>query len=252
MSDTYENNETHPLSIIYQDEWLVAIDKPAGLLVHRSMIDRHETRFAMQMLRDQIGQRVYPVHRLDKPTSGLLVFALNSHTASKLCEQFAGHDTQKTYQAIVRGYTDETGLIDYALVEQQDKMTDRKARSEKPAQEAITTYRRLATCELPFPVGRYSTARYSLVELTPRTGRKHQLRRHMKHIFHPIVGDTTHGDGKQNDFFRSQFDCHRLLLSATELSFSHPVTDEKMILKAPPDETFRRVCTLLGWNIDSN
>lgn len=211
-----------PIEILYQDDDLVAVNKPAGLLVHRSAIDRHETRFLMQTVRDQLGRRVYPVHRLDKPTSGIVVMALNSETARLLTEQFAQGGVKKEYLAVVRGYTDERGVIDYPLKEKLDAMTDRKARRDKPTQEAITKYQRLATVELPYPVGRYQTARYSMLKVMPKTGRKHQIRRHMKHIFHPIVGDTTYGDGKQNEFFREHFHCCQLLLNAIAIEFNHP------------------------------
>jgi tRNA pseudouridine65 synthase len=225
------------LEILYRDEHIVAINKPSGLLVHRSLIDRHETRFAIQLVRDQIGQKVYPVHRLDKPTSGVLLFALDSDTARLLTEQFTAGQVQKTYLAIVRGYTEETGVIDYPLQEQLDKIADAEADPDKPAQAAITHYRRLAAVEFPYPVGRYATARYSLLELQPKTGRKHQLRRHLKHIFHPIVGDTTHGDGKQNAFFREQFACNRLLLHAASLQLQHPRQKVNLHIHArPPSE----------------
>jgi len=236
------------MEIIYLDNHFVVVNKPAGLLVHRSEIDRHETQFALQMARDLIGQRVYPVHRLDKPTSGVLLFALSSADANKMMQLFASGDVQKRYLAVVRGHAPESETIDYPLKEQLDRISDRKARKDKAAQSAITHYRRLATVELPYAVGRYFTSRYSLVEVTPKTGRKHQIRRHMKHIFHPIVGDTTHGDGKHNQFFRDQFDCHRLLLSAVGLSFDHPVTGERLALNAPLDESFTQMMMQLGWD----
>lgn len=221
------------LDILYHDDCLVAINKPSGLLVHRSPIDRHETRFAIQLTRDQIGQRVYPVHRLDKPTSGVLLFALDSDTARLMTAQFSAGQVQKTYLAVVRGYLPARGIIDYPLVEELDAIADADADPDKPAQAAITHYRCLATTELPFAVGRYPTSRYSLAELQPKTGRKHQLRRHLKHIFHPIVGDTTHGDGKHNTLFRQQFACQRLLLHAQQLQFTHPYQAQQCIhLKA--------------------
>ena len=237
---------SEPLEIIYRDEWLIAINKPAGLLVHRSMIDRHETRFAMQMLRDQIGRHVWPLHRLDKPTCGVLLFALNPEIARSMGDCFASRESSKHYLAIVRGFTEESGLIDYPLKEEPDKITDRLAALEKEAQEAVTVYDRLATVELPYPVGRYETARYSLLSISPRTGRKHQIRRHMKHIFHPIVGDTTHGDGRHNQLFRERFDCHRLLLAATSLSLKHPVTGERIRIEASVDESFRHILDLFA------
>jgi tRNA pseudouridine65 synthase len=229
------------LPILYQDEHLVVIDKPSGLLVHRSMIDKHETRFALQMTRDQIGQYVYPVHRLDKPTSGVLVMGLSSDVATKLSEQFMQKTITKKYIALVRGYTVAEGCIDYALKEELDKMTDKKAQQDKLAQEAITHYKTLWQGEIPIAVGRYPSARYSLLSLIPETGRKHQLRRHMKHIFHPIVGDTTHGDGKHNTMFRENFSLNRLLLVAKELSFEHPVTGEPIELSASIGEEFEKV-----------
>ena len=225
------------LEILYHDAHLVAINKPSGLLVHRSLIDRYETRFAIQLTRDQIGQKVYPVHRLDKPTSGVLLFALDSDTARLLMEQFTAGLVQKTYLAVVRGHTAESGIIDYPLKEELDKIADADADQDKPAQEAVTHYRRLAMTELPYPVGRYATARYSLLELQPKTGRKHQLRRHLKHIFHPIVGDTSHGDGKHNALFREQFACHRLLLHAASLHLQHPhkLSDLRIDAALPAD-----------------
>jgi tRNA pseudouridine65 synthase len=238
------------LPILFQDEHIVVIDKPSGLLVHRSLIDKRETRFALQMTRDQIGQYVYPVHRLDKPTSGVLVMGLSSEIAAKLSEQFVQKKIIKNYMALVRGYTLEEGIIDYALKEELDKMTDRKAQQDKPAQTAITYYKTLWKGEIPTPVGRYQSARYSLVSLTPKTGRKHQIRRHMKHMFHPIVGDTTYGDGKHNKMFRDRFELSRLLLVAKELSFEHPVTGESVNLCASIGEAFERVLKGLDCSIN--
>ncbi len=235
------------MDILYQDEHLVAVNKPAGLLVHRSEIDRHETQFAVQLLRDQLGQKVFPVHRLDKPTAGVLLFALNPTMARQMMDIFVGTGINKTYLAIVRGHTLEQDVIDYPLKEQQDKMTDAKADPNKAAQPAVTYYQRLATTELPFPVGRYPTSRYSLLQLSPKTGRKHQLRRHLKHIFHPIIGDTSHGDGVQNTFFRQHFDCHQLLLVANQLSFTHPNTGQLVTISAPLDTVFSRIIDELGW-----
>ena len=236
------------LRILYQDPHYVAIDKPAGLLVHRSAIDRHERRFAMQLVRDQIGRRVYPVHRLDKPTSGVLVLALDGEAARRVSLQFCSGAVAKSYLAVVRGYTAKAGLIDYALQERPDRMTDARAEPDKPAQPAVTGYRRLATVEMAHPVGRYASARYSLLEVKPQTGRKHQIRRHMKHIFHPVIGDTTHGDGKHNRLFRDRLDCHRLLLAATRLELNHPQTGERLRIDAPLQADFQDVMQRLGWN----
>ncbi|HOP22404.1 MAG TPA: tRNA pseudouridine(65) synthase TruC [Gammaproteobacteria bacterium] len=237
------------LPILYQDEHIVIIDKPSGLLVHRSLIDKRETRFALQMTRDQIGQYVYPVHRLDKPTSGVLVMALSSEVAAQLTEQFTQKQVSKKYVALVRGYTDDNGTIDYPLQEQLDKIADKNTKPDKPAQDAVTHYETLWKGEVPIPVGRYSSARYSLVSLTPETGRKHQIRRHMKHIFHPIIGDTTHGDGKHNNMFREQFALSRLLLVAKEIRFNHPESGESITISAPLGEEFERILTGLNCSI---
>lgn len=235
------------MDILYLDDFMIAVYKPSGLLVHRSLIDKHETRFALQLVRDQIGQRVYPVHRLDKPTSGLLVFALDPATAQALAAQFTAGRVLKTYRAIVRGYTEPAGVIDHPLREELDRIADAQADPDKAPQPAITHYRRLATVELPHPVGQYHTARYSLVELQPKTGRKHQIRRHMKHIFHPVVGDTTHGDGRHNRFFRDRFGNQRLLLAATAMHLIHPHSGEPLAMAAPPGADFQAIVNALGW-----
>jgi len=229
------------LTVLYRDDHLVAIDKPAGLLVHPSWIDRHEKRCAMMLLRDQLGQFVYPVHRLDKPTSGVLLFALSPEIARRLTERFTSKQVVKRYLAVVRGYTAETGVIDHPLQERLDRITDRKATADKPPQPAVTDYRRLATLELPVRVDRYPTSRYSLVEATPLTGRKHQIRRHFKHLSHPVIGDANYGKSRHNRLFAETFDCHRLLLAATAITLPHPVTGAILSVEAPLDPVFARV-----------
>ena len=233
--------------VIYRDEQLVAINKPSGLLVHRSPIDRHETRFALQFVRDQLGQRVYPVHRLDKPTSGVLLFGLSSDVARDVSAQFAAGTVRKDYLAVVRGHCPDAGRIDHALTEEWDRIADRDRRSDKPAQSALTHYRRLATVEVPFAVDRYPQSRYSLVALHPETGRRHQLRRHMKHLGYPLIGDAKHGKGVHNRFFQSQYQCHRLLLACTGLELVHPVNGEVLHLQAGLDEAFTRVLRSFDW-----
>lgn len=224
--------DTTRLDILFEDDWMIAVNKPAGLLVHRTKLDVRETRFALQMLRDQVGYRVYPIHRLDKPTSGILLFAKSSDRARILSDLFAERRIDKTYTAVVRGWTDPAGRIDYPLKEIKDKTTDGKARADKPAQDAVSTYRTLGQCELDTPVGRYDTARYSLVEINPETGRKNQIRRHFKHIFHPIVGDRKFGDRAHNAHFREVIGIERLLLAATGLSFSHPASGHRVDIRS--------------------
>ncbi|MFW5452896.1 pseudouridine synthase [Thioalkalivibrio sulfidiphilus] len=225
-----------PLTILHQDDDLVAINKPEQMLVHRSPISRDEV-FVLQRLRDQLGQRVYTVHRLDRPTSGVLLFGLHPAAATAMARQFEAGEVHKRYLAVVRGYTEESGEIDHPL----------ESEDGRGLQEAVTRYRRLATVELDIPVGRYPVARYSLLEVWPRSGRRHQIRRHFKHIFHPLAGDTTYGEGRHNRLFREHFGVERLLLHANHLSLRHPTTDEALNLHAPLPETFRVLLQRLGW-----
>lgn len=232
------------LPIIYQDEYIIAINKPNGLLVHRSMIDRQETQFAMQMVRDMINQHVYTVHRLDKPTSGVLVFALSSDVARLMTEQFTAKAIHKTYHALTRGWA-KSQFVDYALKEKLDKIADKDTQPDKAPQDAQTEVTCLKRFTYPQAVGRYPQARLSWVELNPHTGRKHQLRRHLAHIRHPIMGDTTHGDGKQNKFMRNTFNFHHLALHNTKMNFCHPVTQHPIELTAALWPEFEKVLATL-------
>ena len=233
---------SNPLTILYEDEILLAIDKPAGLLVHRTKLDANASRFALQMLRDQAGFRVFPIHRLDKPTSGILLFAKSPEVARDLSDLFASREVHKTYTALVRGWAADERRIDYPLKEIRDKTTDGKVHPDKPPQDAVTIFRTLTTCEVPQPVGRYETARYSLVEIHPETGRKNQIRRHFKHIFHPVIGDRKFGDRAHNAFFRNELGVERMLLAATRLRFDHPVSGQPVDIHCPtgfPDAVTR-------------
>lgn len=241
---------TH-LPILYRDEHLIAIDKPAGLLVHRTVLDRHETRFAVQMLRDQIGQHVHPVHRLDRGTSGVLLFALDREIGRLLSAQFEAQQVDKTYLAVVRGHPPIAGSIDHPLTRQFDDYERRHSDAADAAQAALTHYRRLAICELPYAVDRYPTSRYALLELKPQTGRRHQLRRHLKHLAHPIVGDATYGKGRHNRLFQQLFGCRRLLLACREMRLTHPVSALPLHLTAPLAEDFFGVLEAIGWTSDT-
>lgn len=225
-----------PLSILYQDDHLVAINKPPGLLVHRSRIARDATEFAVQLLRDQLGQRVHPVHRLDRKTSGVLLFARDEGTNSSMQKLFAEGAVHKRYLAIVRGFTEDIFEIDYALRHDDTGVL----------QEAFTRGKTLNRSELPIPLGTHPTSRYSLVELIPTTGRMHQLRKHMAHVFHPIIGDRPHGCNKQNRFFKEQFELTEMLLHALELRFVHPVSGIELVVTAPLLGEFMRMRERLG------
>ena len=230
----------NPLTELYRDDWLLAVHKPAGLLVHRSPIDKHETEFALQYARElNGGDHVYAVHRLDRPTSGLLLFARAPHTASLLGQAMMANQGQKTYRALVRGWPPEAGLIDHAL---KEHAVDKRLKDEpQPVREAQTRYSRLATTQIPVEIEGFPTSRYSLLQLHPLTGRKHQLRRHMQHIAHPIIGDTNYGRTKHNHYFAERFGHSRLMLAATELCFTHPVTGKELHLKAEPSEDFQQI-----------
>ncbi len=210
------------LEILYQDEWLVAVNKPSGWLVHRSWLDRDEKVVVMQTVRDQIGQHVL---LLIVWTDQLLVLlmGLSSEAGRLLAQQFEQHQIQKRYHAIVRGWLMEEAVLDYPLVEELDKIADKFAREDKGPQPAVTHYRGLATVEMPVATGRYPTTRYGPVELEPKTGRKHQLRRHLAHLRHPIIGDSKHGDLRQNRSGAEHFGLQRLMLHASQLSLTHPL-----------------------------
>lgn len=212
------------LTVLFQDTHLIAVAKPTGLLVHRSKLDIHEQDNVLHRLREQCGRFLFPVHRLDKPTSGVLLFALDSDSARSLSQQFERQLVSKYYLAVVRGYTDEAGVIDHAI-------RDRDARSPR-RNSACTSYQRIARLELPHRIDRYPTTRYSLVDLKPATGRRHQIRLHMKHIKHPLIGDTSYGKALHNRFFADHYDCHRLLLHAHKLIFCHPADGRDIELNA--------------------
>lgn len=224
------------LEIIYQDEHLIAINKPHGLLVHRSKLANDATEFALQLLRDQIGRQVSPVHRLDRKTSGILLFAFEKEVEIAMHKQFQESLVEKKYLAILRGYAPDQLDIDYPLAKENGNM-----------QEAFTSFKTLQRAEINVAFGKHQTSRYSLVEATPKTGRMHQLRRHFAHLFYPIIGDRKHGCNKQNRFFKEQFEMTTMLLHASELAFKHPVTGNEVKLQASLQEEFKRVMRLMNF-----
>ncbi|MFC5269462.1 pseudouridine synthase [Adhaeribacter terreus] len=228
------------LEIVYEDAHYVAINKPNGLLVHRTRIAEEKKEFALQMLRDQLGLRLHPLHRLDRGTSGVLLFAKNAEAATPLVKAFQERQPDKTYLAIVRGYAPEVGTIDWPIRPDRDN-------NLKEPQEAVTHFERLGTVELPIPVGRYQTARYSFVKIKPETGRMHQIRRHFGHIRHYIIGDKKHGDWRHNLMFLEQLKSDTLLLHAAALSFVHPFTEEKIEINASLPPNMRRLCEQFSW-----
>ena len=224
------------LDILYQDDYLIAINKPHGLLVHRSSIAADAEEFALQILRDQIGKKVNPAHRIDRKTGGVLLFAFDKPTEIAMQQQFMENRVKKKYLAILRGYTPDSEEIDYPLRKENGTL-----------QEAFTRYITLKRAELDVALGKHTTSRYSLVEAAPETGRMHQLRKHFAHIFHPIIGDRTHGCNKQNKLFKETWELDTMMLHASQLIFMHPVTGLQIVINAPLQPEFVRTMGIMGW-----
>ncbi len=228
--------EPKELPILYRDRHIIAVDKPSGLVVHRSKMARDAVN-CLALLRDQVGFWVYPAHRLDRGTSGVLLFSSTPEVASKISAMFAERTVHKQYLAIVRGWAPESGIIDHPFADDE---------FDQPT-EARTDFERLASVELQHPIGPYSTARYSLVRATPVTGRTHQIRRHMRHVSHKVIGDTIYGEGRHNRFFRERFNVHRLLLHAHRLQLAHPLTGAALTITAPLPDEFTLLFEAFGW-----
>lgn len=229
------------LDILYQDDALLAVNKPAGLAVHRSKMVGNAEEFLIDLLREQVGDTVYLAHRLDRATSGVLLIARSSEVAGALGEQFMGRDVHKQYLAVVRGWPEPVeALIDYPLP---------GSRETGPRREARTRYRRLATVEVPIALGRYPQQRYALVEAEPETGRFRQIRKHMAHIHHPIIGDCQHGRGDHNRLYKQYFSCHRMLLHARRIRLRHPVSGSPLTIEAPLDDAFTALLARFEWSL---
>jgi tRNA pseudouridine65 synthase len=207
-----------PLDILHRDTSLLWIAKPSGMAVHRG--DARDRITAIDVVRDLIGAQVYTVHRLDRATSGVMVFALSAEVARYMGAAFTEGRVRKRYLALVRGIPKACeGLVDHAI----------ERREDGPKVPARTAWRVLATVTSPGP--------YALVEARPETGRRHQIRRHLKHINHPLIGDVKYGKGDHNRLFRERFGLHRLALHAADLGLVHPETGEEVRCSAPvPDD----------------
>jgi tRNA pseudouridine65 synthase len=226
------------LEILYKDDYYIAINKPHNLLVHRTRISEEQTSFALQFLRDQINQTVFPCHRLDSKTAGVLVFALSHEADVAMQKLFMEHNIHKAYIAIVRGHLPNEGIVDKPLAKENGKL-----------QDALTSYKCLQTTELNFEVVRYPTSRYSLALFIPKTGRMHQLRRHAAHLRHYILGDKKHGDNTQNNYFEKNHGFYDMMLHAYQLEFTHPFTQEKITIKAPFQASFHQMASFLKFDL---
>ena len=224
------------LDVLFVDDALAVVDKPAGLMVHDSALARGETDFAADRLREQFGKPIFLVHRLDRATSGCLLLAFDRDTASALGKTLMAGDVEKDYLAVCRGWPEEAFTIDHPLDGGPGKP------QKKPA---TTAFERLATCELEIPSAGFPTSRYALLRAHPLTGRFRQIRRHLKHVSHHMIGDTSHGDGRHNRAFR-MLGIHRMLLHARRLAFTHPVTNARIEARAPWDAEFAKAMLLFG------
>jgi len=227
------------IEIVYEDAELLAVNKPAGLLVHRSAIAADETDFLLERLAQQVGGTLYLAHRLDRATSGIVLLAKSRDIAGELGRQFMARAVAKRYLAVVRGWPEAEGVIDYALPD---------VRERSPRKPALTRWRTLATATVPIVLGKYPEQRYALVEAQPETGRYRQIRKHFHHVSHHIVGDTSHGRGDHNRLWRMHFQMHRLLLHAWRLELAHPLSGAPLALQASLDATWQRVLDLMNWN----
>lgn len=235
-------SELNPQDVLYRSKGLLAINKRAGIPVHGSPIIEDSPQTLLAMVRQNEGRLMYAPHRLDRPVSGVMLFTGKRDLLSELSRLFETGEIQKCYITVARGWTEDKGEISYPLLPPKDV---RKAGSV--ARESVTRFKTIARVELPIPVDPYPTARYSLLALHPQTGRRHQLRMHMKHISHPLVGDTTYGRGEHNRMFRENYNCDRLLLHAWTVEFAHPANGRSVRIQAPLDGQFSRVISALGW-----
>ena len=225
------------LHVLYADAHLAVVDKPAGLMAHDSALARGESDFAADRLREQFGKPIFLVHRLDRATSGCLLLAFDRATASALGKALMVGEVDKSYLAICRGWpADEQFIVDHPMDGGPGKPLKRTA---------VTHFRRLATVELNLPSAGFPTSRYALVEARPQTGRFRQIRRHLKHLSHHLIGDTSHGDGRHNRSFR-MLGIQRMLLHAQQLAFVHPHRGERIEIDAPLDAEFAKARVLFG------
>lgn len=224
------------VEVLFEDAVLAIVNKPAGLMAHASAMARGEDDFLDERLREQFGKPIHLVHRLDRATSGCLLVAFDRDTAAALGQVFMSREVDKHYLAVCRGWPDEQVTVDHDL----------DGGPGKPVKKsAITRFVRLATAEIDTPSAQHPTSRYALLRCAPETGRYRQIRRHLKHLFHHLIGDSSHGDGRHNRNFR-MLGVHRMLLHAWRLSFLHPVSGARIVATAPLDAEFRKALAVLG------
>lgn len=229
---------TTPLRLVHDDRWLVAVDKPAGLLVHRTALDAQAETDLLTQAQAQLAAPLWPVHRLDKGTSGVLLLARDAATARALGALFAAGATggeaarklHKQYIALVRGWPAEAGTIDAPLARDPELPS-----TGQPLLSAATHWQVLQRLLLPVATHpQHADTRLALVSVQPLTGRRHQIRRHFKALAHPLIGDATHGKGPLNRAIAAHLGVARLWLHAQALQLDHPVTGAPLVLRAEP------------------
>ncbi len=261
----------HPLAILYEDEHYVAVFKPAGLMVHRGPRTLASEPVLLQSLRDQLNRFVYPIHRLDRPTAGLILFGLTRDAASRMGVLFEQRRVRKHYQALVRGHMLADVTVDRALIDLPDRWlvgrrdaeraqildpsgsdpsegigAEERSPEESSGQAAVTHFHPLQRYEVDWPSGDFPTSRFTLLEIEPHTGRWHQIRRHLNHLAHPVIGDHRHGDHRWNQRFFERTGIYRMLLTAMRLEFRHPFTEQFVTLLVQPGEAFETALKALA------
>lgn len=240
------SSKDETISILFEDRDFIAIDKPPGHHVHppensQWKVPRH--LISLYNVRDYLSAYVYPIHRLDAATGGVLLFGKHPEAASKMQQLIQKQWIEKQYLAVARGFTPPSGIIDRAL--QSD--------SSDLMQPSLTHFKTLATIELPYAISKkHATSRYSLIHVEPKTGRYHQIRRHLASLSHPLVGDIKHGDSRHNRFFREELNITGLLLHSFELSFQHPFTGNSLTIKTSWSLRWKTIFKLFQFNVNVN
>ncbi|MGH1386379.1 pseudouridine synthase [Kordia sp.] len=227
--------------ILYEDDFVIAVAKPNNMLVHHSSMARNqaEEQTLLELLDEQFGKSYFPMHRLDRKTSGIVLCAKEKTFVSSFQELFVTNQIEKVYYGVVRGFSPDTGEIDSAV----------KGRDANVHKEAFTAYKTLSTISLPIPVQPFETSRYSLVKLLPKTGRMHQLRIHLNKISHPLIGDPKYGDRFHNRMFQEEFEVSDLFLHAASLSFTHPFLNKPVVIQCPFPRHWHIIAEKFDWNL---
>lgn len=228
------------MQILYEDDALLIVNKPNKMMVYPTLLAKNCHWFATKELEKLGYLNLYTVHRLDRPTSGLLLFAKDKEIAKEISILFSENKVNKTYLCLVRGFTDLEGSIEKEL----------KKEGEGKLQKALTHYKSLQQQTVAIEISKYPQSRFSLLEVKPVTGRMHQIRRHLAHLRHPIIGDVRYGDRHYNHYMKEQLDCENLLLHAYKMEFMHPVSGELIEITAPLPEEFKIVLKLFNFSME--